>query len=65
MNNSAQKSTPALIAYAVRGEGDDAFWHRIGAAWNHKDGEGLSITLSAVPVGGRIVLRTPKTQEGA
>ena len=60
-------SAPAFIAYAVRGEGDSAFWHRIGSAWAHKDGNGLSINLAAMPVGGRIVLRAQRDldKEGA
>ena len=65
---SASQSTPAFVAYAVRGEGDAAFWHRIGSAWAHKDGNGLSINLAAMPVGGRIVLRAPRKtdeEEGA
>ncbi|MXP29704.1 hypothetical protein GRI58_12885 [Porphyrobacter algicida] len=53
-------SAPTFVAYAVRGEGDAAFWHRIGSAWAHQDGHGLSINLAAMPIGGRIVLRTPR-----
>lgn len=52
---------PSHKAYVVedRGEGEDndAFWTRIGSAWPHKDGKGLNLVLSALPVGGRIVLR--------
>jgi len=33
------------------------FWTRIGAAWPHKDGRGLNVVLSALPVGNRMVLR--------
>ena len=57
---------PTHIAYAVRDfEKDgkaDASWNRIGAAWLHKDGKGFDVTLEAVPVNGRLVLRlnTPK-----
>lgn len=58
-------STPAFNAYVVRGEGDEAFWNRIGAAWHHRDGKGLSITLAAMPVGGRIVLRAPRVDAEA
>ena len=33
-------------------DGDDnkAFWTRVGSAWPHKDGKGLNIVLSALPV---------------
>jgi hypothetical protein len=38
-----------------------AVWTRIGAVWDHDDGEGMQLEL--VPVnGGRIVLRTPKDE---
>ena len=49
--------TPAMIAYHVP-EREKAPWTRIGAAWDHKDGEGFSLTLDLVPASsGRIVLR--------
>jgi len=55
-----EKKTPALIAYHVT-EGEKGFWTRIGAAWTHKDGKGLTLQLDLVPVaGGSIVLRSPK-----
>ncbi len=53
---------PTHIAYAVRefkkedGK-EDASWSRIGAAFEHKDGKGFNITLDALPVSGRVVLR--------
>lgn len=59
------KQKPSLIAYAVSGEGDNAFWTRIGKAWPHKSGEGFSIDLTAFPVGGRIVLMPPKTSQNS
>lgn len=59
-STTTSPKTPAFIAYAVKGEGDDAYWHRIGAAWAHRDGGGMSITLAAMPIGGRIVLRTKR-----
>jgi hypothetical protein len=53
---------PSHRAYVVEDrEGDQTeqggFWTRIGSAWPHKDGKGLNIVLSALPVNGRIVLR--------
>lgn len=57
------RTAPAYVAYAVRGEGEQAYWHRIGSAWAHRDGNGLSINLAAMPVGGRIVLRAPRKAE--
>lgn len=54
---------PALIAYAVNGEGKQAFWTRIGFAWPHQNGEGFNIELNALPVNGRIVLMPPKADD--
>jgi hypothetical protein len=49
------------------GEGDDndTFWTRIGSAWPHKDGKGLNLVLSALPINGRLVLReyTPEDEK--
>jgi hypothetical protein len=57
--------SPSLIAYHVVERGEDKrFWTRIGAAWNHIDGEGIDLHLDLVPTsGGRIVLRTPREDE--
>lgn len=62
-NNRGEKrpSRPSHIAYQVReGKDGDAFFNRVGAAFPHKDGEGYNIELDAVPVDGRVTLRTPK-----
>lgn len=61
-----EKKAPALIAYHVP-DREKAPWTRIGAAWDHKDGEGFTLQLDLVPVtSGRIVLRAfdPKAEEG-
>lgn len=51
---------PNFIAYAVSGEGKNAYWTRIGSAWMHNHSEGFNIELEAFPVNGRIVLMPPK-----
>jgi hypothetical protein len=57
-------SGPNFAAYVVEErEGKDPFWTRIGSAWAHKDGDGYNITLSALPINGRLVLRKPKLEE--
>ena len=57
---------PALIAYHVTKRGENSYWTRIGAAWDHEDGKGLTLQLDLVPVGaGRIVLREPGQNEQA
>lgn len=61
-----ETTPPSLIAWHVteaRKEGEKGFWTRIGAAWEHEDGNGLTLQLDLVPVGGgRIVLRAPKAE---
>lgn len=71
MNNrnkkTSEKKTPAMRAYHVRdsnGNGNGkGFWTPIGAAWAHDDGNGFNIQLDVVPIDGKVVLRTPKTEE--
>ena len=55
---------PSLIAWHVTERGEKSFWNRIGAAWEHEDGDGLTLQLDLLPVaGGRIVLRKPRESE--
>lgn len=56
------KNVPPHGVFVVEGEGEGekAFWTKIGCAWPHQDGNGFNVTLSAVPLSGRIVLRTRK-----
>lgn len=59
-----QTQPPALIAYHVAERGEKSFWTRIGAAWDHEDGRGLTVQLELLPAdGGRIVLREPSADE--
>ncbi len=61
---STTSSRPSHRLYIVEDRGGEpgseqnAFWHRVGAAWPQKDGKGLSIQLiPGVAVSGRLVLR--------
>ena len=51
---------PTHGIFVVEGEGDAAYWTRIGAAWTHQDGQGFNLSLAAVPLSGRLVLRRNK-----
>jgi len=53
---------PTHHVYVVEGEGDKAFWTKIGAAWFHGDGDGLNVTLTATPLDGKMVIRTVKAE---
>ena len=48
---------PTHRLYSVIGEGKNARWTEIGAAWPHRDGEGFSLTYTAIPLNGQIVMR--------
>lgn len=54
---------PAYDAFAIDGDGRDAFWMKVGGAWWHEDRKGLNVQISALPVNGRLVLREPKERE--
>jgi hypothetical protein len=60
---AAPKTLPSHGVFVVEGEGDRAYWTKIGAAWPHQDGDGFNVTLSAVPLSGRIVIRARKDKE--
>jgi len=58
-------NAPSHKVFAVEGEGDAAFWTRVGSAWPNKDGKGFNLVLSALPVNGRLVMRVPNEEEEA
>ena len=55
-------NNPVLIAYTVKDRTGDkkAVWRRIGVAFPHDRGSGLTVLLDALPKDGRIVLVEPK-----
>jgi hypothetical protein len=64
----ASPAVPTHRLYHVTGEGKDARWRDIGAAWQHKDGKGYSVSCPVIPLTGRIVMREatekPKADTG-
>jgi hypothetical protein len=57
---------PTHAVYSVvEGEGKKEFWTKIGAAWKHENGDGMSISLDAIPLHGRLVVRKPKVASEA
>jgi hypothetical protein len=61
---------PTHIAYIVSEpkEGTDrkAIWHRVGAVWPHRNGEGFDLVIPAgLSVSGRIVCTEAKEQPAA
>lgn len=60
-NDSGQKKQPSYHAFQVdNGQDGGSYFNKIGAAFEHKDGLGHTVDLKAMPVDGRIVLRTPQ-----
>jgi hypothetical protein len=63
-STATRNHTPGTDRLAFSERGEKKFWNRIRAAWEHEDGEGLTLQLDLIPVaGGRIVLRVPKQEE--
>ena len=52
-----------VVPLPATGEGDNAFWTKISAAWEHEDRKGFNILLTAKPLNGRLVIREPKPVE--
>ena len=59
----AAPKQPAYRLYRVTGDGQNAIWTPLGAAWTHKDGKGFNIACDAVPLQGRIVMRVFEPRE--
>ena len=58
---------PFLLGYSVRptGEGNKSYWSKIAVAWAHKDGQGFNVQMDAMPIDGKLVLRTvPEDHNG-
>ncbi|MCI0655078.1 MAG: hypothetical protein L0Y39_11460 [Methylococcaceae bacterium] len=61
--NGHQGRKPDFIAYQVQETQDGkGIWNRIGAAWRHKDGQGMEVSLNSLPVNGRVTLRTMREE---
>ncbi|BBB13921.1 hypothetical protein [Sphingopyxis sp. FD7] len=64
---TVQQNSPAFMLWCVEGDGKDARWTRIGAAWLHQDGKGFNMRCNAIPLQGRLVARAfvPKADRDA
>ncbi len=67
--NKPASDVTRLTAYTVREferSGDtERDWMRIGVAFPHEDGKGFNLSLQAVPVDGKVVLRLHEPKEDA
>lgn len=64
-NKHYANTQPAFNVYTVQDRGDkqEPFWLKIGACFEHKDGDGYNLTLQALPIDNRLVLRVPKDKD--
>jgi hypothetical protein len=60
---STEPKTPTFQAGHVTNKGNDSIWTKVGAAWPHRDGKGLSLNLLVIPMNGQIVLRQPLSKQ--
>lgn len=61
MEEEATPKRPSFGAFQVKeGPEGQSYFNRIGTAFPHKDGQGHTVQLEALPVDGRVVLRTPQ-----
>lgn len=63
-------SKPDFRVYTViKREGKDDYWLNLGVAFRHDDNEGFNLLLQALPLDGKLVLRTyrdePEVEEKA
>jgi hypothetical protein len=69
MSKETTRNLPDYIVYGVqdRDRGQKPVWTRVGAAFRHKEKEGLNIDLRALPINfdGRLVLFPPKSGDEA
>ena len=59
---SNDSKRPAFEAYVVDGDGKDAFWTKIGAAWPHDDNKGFNVQLTAMPLRAESRCAFPKSR---
>lgn len=51
---------PTHTVFQVTKSGENSYWNKVGAAWEHQDGTGYNIKFDAFPLKGEIVMRPAK-----
>lgn len=51
---SQAQNAPDYLAWHVTQKGEKSFWNKVGAAWAHKDGKGVTLQLETCPINGRM-----------
>ena len=57
MSNAPTHRVYTLIERKDADGQPDTFWLNIGSAWPNKDGKGFNLTLQALPLDGKLVIR--------
>lgn len=60
MTRTSTSNRPSHAVYVVEGDGENAYWTKVGAAWAHEDSDGFNLQLSCLPLSGRLVVRKPR-----
>jgi hypothetical protein len=60
--SKSNSNRPTHFVFVVDGDGDDANWTQIAAAWKHKDSDGMNIVIPpGIMVSGKLVIRAAKS----
>lgn len=63
MTKNTNTNRPTHLVYVVTGDGEEASWSQVAAAWQHKDSDGMSIFIPpGVTVTGKLVIRAIKAE---
>jgi hypothetical protein len=60
-----ERKAPTHGVYVVQGDGDNARWMKIGAAWQNRDGKGMNVILDALPLTNKVVVREFSEKDAA
>jgi len=63
--SNTNTNRPRFRLYSITGEGEAARWTDIGVGWRTRDGKGFTLSLNALPLNGRIIMREASTKEAA
>jgi len=57
------QNRPSHRLFTVNGERESARWTDIGVAWATRDGKGFTLSLNALPLNGRVVMRVNDSKD--
>jgi hypothetical protein len=62
---AARRFDVFVVEDYVKDGAEKANWIRIGVAFENKDGKGFNVQLTALPVGGKLVMRAHESKPDA